>query len=76
MMISAKAEATFSLPFQLHQRHALPRELEADLSVSVRGLELGLIGGRRESARVFEEADLIGGGLLRRAEGLPGDEGV
>ena len=63
-------------PLQLQQRHALPRELEADLGVSVRGLELGLIGGRSESARFFQQADLIGRGLLRRAEGLPSDEGV
>lgn len=54
----------------------LVASFEADLGVSFRGLELGLIGGGSESARFFEEADLIGGGFLRKAEGLPGDEGV
>ena len=54
----------------------MPRELEADLGVSVRGLELGFIGGWSESAGFFQQADLIGGGLLWGAKGLPGDEGV
>ena len=51
-------------------------EVEADLGISVLGLHLCRIRGRRESASVFEKANLLGVGLLRRTEDLLGGESV
>ena len=72
----SERETTLSLPVQLQERHALSGEREAELGVSVLGLQLGVVGGRRESARFFQQTNLLGGGLLRRAEDLPGRESV